>query len=348
MKKSVLILMVMLCSLVLFTGCGKDKKANEDTIETNFFVSELTTAAEEEEKNDEKECLEALESIEVDVLSTVIVDYEQAEINGYLVHSDDYKKGTIITLGIKFPRDTYYNYFSSLKVCGETAEDVNGEPAVQTSYNTAWINKDGDYALMVIRIGGEVDTSKASVKLLGKINSVEVTKDFANDGETIGFDSAKAAFIDEYDNFGCGSSVVKLMGRHYIINRRYISSTSWGKEDSNDCSVTNQSYVLVPIENGFERTLTESDVRMNISSNITNTSAELLVNKNGAIDLSTIDCQTTIEVKIVRIVTEQKNDDGSYNQEVYDEIDKDKTELLNSIVLNIEDGDGNIVSLKMN
>ncbi len=364
MKKKLLVALCMLVALS-FAGCaGNDSSADSDKENTTTAGSqsedsdkdstEETTTVDEEALKKEKEeaakkaaeeCKKALESVEIEVIATYMSDFESADILSF--DDVEYEKATYITLGMKFPEDVYDDYYSFFKIGGETATTPEGEPVAQKMTKSAWINDDENYLLAVVRVAGEVDVAKASVVITGDITDVVVEKQFANSGEIIGFDNAKEAYKCDPETYGTESSIIKLKGRHYLINRRYSSSSGWGGSDEyEDVSTLTRSYVLIPLENGFERTLTTEDGTLVSEVEVEHTTAQLFINDRGMIDATAMDSQTTINIKISRGVYESKNSEDEYDDEVYDKIGDDEELLALNTYVEIDDGDGNIVRLK--
>lgn len=359
MKKKYLAILAM-TAVMCFTGCGgsnenskntttgqSDIKENDTTAtvdETNEDITEENTTVNQEEldKQKEEECRKALEGIEAEVLSVYNGSFEDAGIVNF--DETEYDTATYITLGIKLPDGAYGNY-KYIQISGETAENENGDPISQESLYSTWINEDCNYILAVMRVAGSVDTTKANLHVTGKNKKVVVDIPFANNGEVVGFDSAVEAFKEDEEAFGTNSSIIKLKGRHYRIIRRYVSGNSWGSDEDKELSLITMSYVLIPIENGFERTLTTEDVNLVIKEEIPNTSVKVLVNDRGMIDASSLDSQTTINFEISREITEQKNEEDDYDDEVYDKIKDDQTECAKNTYVEIDDGDGNTVIL---
>ena len=178
------------------------------------------------------------------------------------------------------------------------------------------------------------------------INKPKVISLFSGAGGLdIGFEQAKEKFAED-NVFGIGNFIVKLQGRHYFIVRRYTSSTGWGGGTNGDRSTRTDSFVLVPLEDGFGETLKKDEIKLVVNEEVANTTAELLVNESGRIDASSIETQSTIEVEVTRNVIEPENAEGSHDEEVYDKIDADKKQMLKNVHVEIDDGDGNIVILK--
>lgn len=359
MNKKFLFITALVVSMLVLGGCGKKPSdSHKETIsaDESVFQTESTSqteptqesTAEEEDPavilaNRKKECEEALNSIRVSVASATVVDYEDGCINGYMCHSEDYEKATILTLCIEFDRNTYSSFFDRLTVCGETATGPDGECAVQTSYTTVWTNNAMNCMLMVVRVGGEVDPSKAEVLIKGKVEDTCVTKKFENNGEEIGFDTLSAAFASE--EFGCGSSIVKLMGRHYIIVQCYNSIDGWRSSHGEHYSYKIRSFILNQIEDGFKRTLTSDDVKIIDSDEVPNTTIEVKANEGEGLDASSM--QSAILVKVERHVVEPQDETGDYSDEVFDQVDADIQTVLESAVIGIDDGDGNLVQMRL-
>lgn len=353
------ILCIVLTAIFILSFAGCNEKDNQENIQNNSASTANNSTNDEviskpnDTKDDEvlkEECKKALEGIKVELLAITFEKYDDAEINGNLAYSEDYETATLLTMGVKFPQNVYSEFYKNITICGETATGKDGKPAVQTKYNASWISENKEYSLMVMRIGGKVDPAKVTVRLNGNIygaDKITVDTKFENNGSAIGFDTAKSFFVNEDNAFGCDSNIVKLKNRHYIITRRYTSSDGWTTSNDVSKSTQTRSYVLIPLEKGLKRTLTKKDVNMEINGKIPNTEATLMVNENGIVDASTLDCQTTIEVEFARTVIEQKDSEGNYTDEVYDKIDEDIENLAKMTTVKIDDGDGKQITLKM-
>lgn len=360
LKRIFILLLCLLMLMSVFAGCAGKKETNikeptsQKTTDTTSSEqpeeAEPTVDPEEVARQQKEACENALKEIKVELLAKEVLDYDDAHINGYFVYSEDYEKGTILTIGVSFPTGVYYNHFEGLTITGETATGTDGKPAVQTKYNTAWIDDNKTYAVMIVRIGGEVDPAKINIQIEGKTDGAVIDLELENEGATVGFENAIAAFAYKNDDFGCSSSIVKLKGRHYLIVRRYTSSSGWSGSTDNDHDVSTEtkSYVLIPLERGFDRTLTKDDVKLVVNGTVENTTAQLLVNESGRIDASQLETQTTIEVEVTRTVVEPEDAEGNYSDEVYDKIDEDQKAMFEKVILEIDDGEGNIVTLRMN
>lgn len=357
MKK--LLIVTMLLTL-LMCGCGKTDDSyaptteKEETTKTESVEAEVeetkeTESEEERLKRQMDEAKAVLEACEIEVLASSVIEYDKAEINGYGAYSEDYDKATILTIGMKFADKYGTDYLKGFKVCGETAMDANGEPAIQTYWDTNWISEYKDYILAIIRVAGEVDPTKVKIILTGKLDGVEVEKSFTSGGTEVGFASAIEAFMDEEDEFSSvstKSSVVKLQGRHYLRYRLYNSGSGWtGKSDGTDISRETHSFVLLPLEKWGSNQLDETQMELICETEVANTTCELLVNESGVIDASTLDIQNTIEIEVSRVVVESKDADGNYSDEAYDNMEKDIKALMKATTVKLDDGDGNTVIL---
>lgn len=335
MKKVLLgILMIIMC--ISLIGCGKkDEESNRDSsVNDSQNIDEVNAEKAEKEKYENE-----MKSIEVNVLASTTIETDDSIIL-YTV-SNEMQKATLITVGIKFPsEDTYYKYFSGLEICGETATDEEGNPAQQNSINTSWLNEDNTYMLAVIRVKGEVDTAKASIKLTGKKDEFEITRAFDNNGKVIGFEEAIEKFVGEDAEM---SNVVKLKNRHYIISRYYNSSSGSGHKYSR----RTRAYILIPLEDGFERTLTNADVTLKTSEPVENVEGVLKVNRGERLDHTALSKQTTIEIDATRTIVETPEADGDYSKEVYNKIEQDINKFFENSVLEIDDGEGNVVTLSL-
>lgn len=374
--KKFLCLLITAVFMLSFVGCGESKEdvnagsqaestshigdsnasaeseevSSEDSEEISTEESEDSSAPEssEEDEVDEEalaqqkreECENALKEVKVELLAQTTVAFEDS---GIIDLYYQYETATVLTIGLKASETVLDNYYKTIEISGETATAEDGE-AVSQDMNVGYIGT--DYIILRYAVSGEIDPSKVTVQLIGEVDDVTVDTKFENNGETVGFENAIAAFADTEDRYGCGSSIIKLKGRHYIIHRRYPSSTGWRSEEDVRYSNLTQSYVLIPLEDGFTKTLTTSDGTMKVDGSVPNTTAKLMINEEGRVDGSANKYQTTISVQISRLVTETRGEDG-YSDEVYDKIDDDKEALLAMVVVEIDDGDGNIVTLRM-
>lgn len=360
MKRKI-VLLCLLCSFLCLFGCGKQgvdvssesisftSEMNEtETLDTQIGPIESESVfeiveTESETISEADMCRNYLENVQVDVLASTVVDYEDAYINGYGVMSDAYDKATVLTLGVRLPEEgRYSDYFRSVGVSGNTATDENGETVVQTTNQAFWIDDNGRYFLILLRVGGEVDTTKASVTLDGKVDDISVTKSFSNQGQPVGFTDAIAAFSGDISN--TGSYIVKLQGRHYLVANRYASSDGIQSDaSSNSKSFFNKmSIILIPLEQGFGETLDKDSMKL-VSPDMDSVVGELLVNESGAICATELKCQSTIELNVIYTVVETS--DEIWTDELYDKIDADIERMFDESVVQIDDGDGNFVSL---
>ena len=290
----------------------------------------------------------------VDLLNIEYVPYDEAEINGYYVFSEDYEDATILTVGIRFPAENDVLYMYGYSVYPDS--DTSDKAPVQTSYGTSWHNESYDYALIVIRVGGKVDPSKAVMLFKDNYSEDTVALSFENNGEPAGFDRAVEAFsgysgwgkksMEEY--YGVPSAIVKLEGRYYKIVRRYTSIISGiGNETL--------SYVLVPLSGGLQQDESLAGKAIfHPAESVTDVKRTLKINENGKVDESTIDCQTTIELDHEYLVPDELITDD-YNPAYYEYLDEHQEYIEGQMELDGEqstvefsDGDGNAVILKFN
>lgn len=294
---------------------NKEPDINKDPVETQ----EETIPSQEETQPKKMSFEELMENyVKCSVLSSTVVDYKDALINGYLQYSEDYEKATIVTIGIEFT-DFNANYnFGNIKLTGETASDGEGNPVPQTSAFSAWKNDDSSYAIFILRVAGEIDLSKVDVLLtqdafLGK--NQYLTK-LENNGQIVGFERAIEKFSSEYTKelFGTDSNIVKLKNRYYFLERNSWSGIEEGK----------YTFVItmIPVEGGFTRTLTADDVNLSYDTSM-GPNIELQVNQEqlgGVIENHTL----------MKIFVE---DHEQYN------------EARKTAVIEIDDGDGNFVKI---
>ena len=126
-----------------------------------------------------------------------------------------------------------------------------------------------------------------------------------------------------------------------MVVRCYWSSYS----ASGDTLTDTVSFVLVPLEGGLNKTLDPAGMRLFTPDNIQATTGELLVNVNSAIDASTIDLQSTIELAITRELYEARGADGHYPDEVFKQANADMISFADASYVEIDDGSGNTVTL---
>lgn len=351
MKKIVLsITLLILLLAVTFAGCrGSELKETDASTEgqaqsiPNGSETVSTDAPDTEaegtpatEPSNQPSLEDRFSEVEVEVLAMAVVPYDESAINGYLAYSEDYETATVLTLGLRFPDwDSAYNC-GTITVIGETATATDGKPVPQTSIGSSWGNTqlEKPYYIVVQRVAGDVDPSKATVRIKeswGGGASAEVR--ILHDGEPVGFATAKVIFPD---------SVKTLQGRTYFIVRRYWSSYS----ASGDSLTDTVSFVLVPLEGGLAKTLDPDSMKLYTPDDIKATSGELLVNVNRAIDGSTVDRQSTIELAITRELYEERGEDGYYPDEVFKQATKDANDFAEASYVEIDDGSGNTVTLR--
>lgn len=345
--KMLSIMMLMMMLLTVFSGCRESKPSESEasgTLQTEICTEETPPDTHEaqptverptEPEVTEPSLSEKFSQVKVEVLAKAVVPYEDSAINGYGAYSEDYETATILTLGLTFP-DRYSAFeFGVISVIGETAEDEDGKPVPQTTFGAGWENStlEKPYVLVVHRVAGEIDTAKVRLRLKeswGGSASAEVT--LVNGGEPAGFSSAEAAFPDQ---------IKVLQGRTYKIVRRYWSSYSAGGDSMTDTV----SYVLVPLEGGLGKSLDPDGMRLCTPNDIRGTVGELLVNVNSAIDASTVNEQSTVELAITRQMYESRGEDGHYSDDVLDQVTADINAFARASYVEIEDGSGGTVTL---
>lgn len=348
-KKVFISIMTALLIAVLFAGCQKDG-AHGTSSET-----EISTVVYEDSPEDiqtEPQDMASTESIvlepiyqpsledrfaqvKVEVLAKTVVPYEDGAINGYLAYGEGYEKATILTLGLTFPDWETSNECGGVSIIGETATASDGNPVPQTSYGTSWMNStlEQPYAIMIRRVAGEIDASKVRVRLKQSYGDVTAEVPIQNNGEPIGFDAVTGAFPTQ---------VKTLQGRTYMIVRCYWSSYS----AAGDTLTDTVSFVLVPLEGGLNKTLDPAGMKLHAPDDVEATTGELLVNVNSAIDASTIDLQSTIELAITRELYEERGEDGYYSDEVFQQANADMIGFADASYVEIDDGSGNVVVLR--
>lgn len=353
MKKFCLLLCVAM--MLALVSCGtSNEKRNEDDLDSSQIESTLDEPSqaqssqeepsesefESESEDYQQQCTEALRKVKVNVLSTAVVDYKDAYINGYGAYSEDYEKATVITIGINFPEGVYRKYWDDMTIKGETATAADGSPVPQSYSSAGWVSDDDTYAVIICRLAGEVDASKVVVEIQGE-DDVVIDTAFENNGESAGFSEAINHFPEDDTQYGVGNRIVKLHGRHYFIIRRYLSSTGSHSSDEGRYATRTMSFIMLPLEGGLKQTLTKDDFDIifdkELVADITGVKATVWVNTNGKVDGSVFRDQTTIELE----VWSKYNDDADSNQETYDNIDK----MFSAIHLECDDGDGNTVTL---
>lgn len=347
MKKKILsIALLILLLAVIVSGCRESALSEtaasaESQTESLPAVTETAAANLPDTQTDEPPAAEpasrpSLEErfseVEVELLAEAVVPYDESAINGYFAYSEDYDTATILTLGLRFPDwDSAYNC-GTITVIGETATEADDKPVPQTSTGASWRSTQTDkpYYIIVQRVAGEVDPSKAAVRIKeswGGGASAEVP--ILNNGESIGFADAKVIFPE---------SVKTLQGRTYFIVRRYWSSYS----ASGDSLTDTVSFVLVPLEGGLGKTLDPDSMKLYTPDDIRAISGALLVNVNGAIDGSTVNKQSTIELAITRELYEERDEDGHYPDEVLKQVNEEMNSFADRSYVEIDDGSGNM------
>lgn len=365
MKKKIVALFIGAMALCL-GACGDNTEGDSSKKETTMEVSDSVTsdndgetveetekATQEKTTNDEKASKEAedealrekLENTKVSVLATAGMPYDDAMINGYGYATDDYDTATIVTLLIEFPDDSLKYYFEKLDIYGDAVTAADGEIIPHTYSGTAWWSDDDKNIIMLMRVAGDVDTTTFGVKIEGEMyDTVTVEKEFENNGNPVGFEYAKTCFSDsDSEEYGLDSLIIKLMNRHYFILKRYENTyaSSYGAGDIH-------SYILIPLEGGFTRTLTTDDVTVECDATAENTTYTVSVNESGVVEQTCPKFQTTVDVDVLRAQTAEEEailEEDSRNEEVWSKIRADRDIIFDNIVICIDDGEGNQVRL---
>lgn len=347
-KKLLTTLMLVLMLVLLFAGCQRNEAQTAPMLTGNQTEAYSESAEDIQsdppatkptepvvlEPVDQPSLEERLSQVKVEVLAKTVVPYEDGAINGYLAYGEGYEKATILTLGLTFPDWNTSNECGGVSIVGETATDADGNPVPQTSYGTSWMNSqlEQPYAIVIRRVAGEIDITKVRARLKESWGETTAEVPIENGGEAIGFSSVTSAFPTQ---------VKVLQGRTYMIVRRYWSSYS----ASGDSLTDTVSFVLVPLEGGLNKTLDPAGMKLFTPDDNKATTGKLLVNVNSAIDASTIDLQSTVELAITRELYEERGADGYYPDEVFKVATKDMTDFADASYVEIDDGSGNMETL---
>lgn len=372
MKKFMCVLIVTM--LFCMTACGndsnEDKTKNTETVTENTEKDEVETSEKktEEKATEEKttideeaskaaenaELLERMKQIKVSVLAKATMPYEDAMINGWGFYSEDYETATIVTMFVEFPDEEVASAFEGLNLCGDTIKTADGETLPHTYSSTGWMADDGKHALLLMRVAGELDLTTVGVEIGCEIyydSRVVVELPFENNASEAGFDFAKTCFVNSYcEKYGIDSLVVKLKGRHYFVTKRY-EDTYWSSDDISSMSCDMHSFILIPLEGGFTRTLTTADLVVTSNGAVDNTTVSVTINENGVIDKREPKSQTTIDADAKRRISEEEDiqldsDDKDVEEAAEEKIEQDIEAAFGNTVVGIDDGDGNMIYFK--
>lgn len=340
MKKAILIITALALMLSLFAGCNARSGAAFDTAPSTSESTEQAESSEHDSQaietspTEEKNLAALFTHIRAVVLSQAVVPLEDGAVNDYFTPENGYEVATILTLGLSFPEKESAYRFGGLVLTGETATDDNGKPVPQSTYRSSWINTEREkpYAIVILRIAGRIDPSKVSVQIKDRWGEVSSEIRVENSGHPIGFADAEKAFPDQ---------VCRLQGREYIVVRRYLSNLS----TSGTALTDTISYVLVPLEGGFEKTLDSDGMKLITPDNVPSTSGKLLVNVHSAIDATTIAQQSTIELAVTRDVRDDRDENGHLPDEAIKQADEDMRRFAAASYVVIENGNGGSVTL---
>jgi hypothetical protein len=352
MKKFLIILtlLAMITSLVACNDNTIEESTPTDTTDVadttvptdtsaDTTAGETTTARPTLEQR-QQECREALSQVKISVLSSSVVPYNTAFINGYGAYSDKYAEATVVTLGLEFPENVYYKYYDGLEVAESTIMDGK-EIRPETFSSAMWRSDDSCYILAIFRVGGVVQPETLRFVLEGFVDDVEVEKGLENNGKPIGFDTAKKAFARKDTRFGTDNDIIKLEGRHYM---RIASSWTGSGSHSTDTvswSSIDWVYALVPLEGGFQQTLQQSQVTLVMENTPAHTDCVWSVAPSHDVSFSgnTGICLT---IRRVRLECETEEEEEAQGKQV----SKDMKLMIQGIHMEIDDGDGNTVILK--
>lgn len=297
MKRFMALLVMIVFTAAMLAGCVfENGPASSESYDVMDPAQELL--------KEKQACKEVYDNARVDLLSSKIVAFEDAYIEQYVnAYEGQYPVATIATIGVELAGEKDYQYLHEIAVCGPTAEDENGEPALHTASEAVWFNEDYTYCLFVVRIGGEVDFTKAVCRLSGK-SGMSVDKAFSSNGEALGFESAIAAFAEAGSQYNAPSRIVELDGRHYMIEKRFRSAETIQNDADGCVYARSESYVFVPLENGLTRTLSLKNVRADVKEH-EHITWDLSLNDEDKLAKEALDCQTVVSLNVKRAVPEQ-------------------------------------------
>lgn len=354
MKKFLIILtlLAMITSLVACNDNTIDNSTPTDTTDVadttapadtsaDATAGETTTTRPTLEQR-QQECREALSQVKISVLSSSVVPYNTAFINGYGAYSEKYTEATVVTLGLEFPENVYYKYYDGLEVAESTIIDGK-EIRPETFSSAMWRSDDSCYILAIFRVGGVVQPETLRFVLEGFVDDVEVEKGLENNGKPIGFDTAKKAFARKDTKFGTDNDIIKLEGRHYMRIASSWTSSGSHSTDTVSWSSIDWVYALVPLEGGFQQTLQQSQVTLVTKNTPAYTDCVWSVMPSEDVSFSgnTGICLT---IRRVRLECETEEEEEAQSKQER----QDMNLMIQGIHMEIDDGDGNTVILKFN
>lgn len=317
-KNLILLFAIILILSIITTHSIYQYKNNKDNENINVSMNNAVSMNDIEMNEEiENNINNYSTNIQISLLSAEIVDYMEAEIN----YSTSYEKATIITLGIHFPSESFYE--NELQTIEILASD-NTIPS-QTYQGTTWLNNDKSYAIYVIRLAGEINTQNISVKITtNNGNETILLTEFSN------FEPFIKAFQIDEELLGPSSKIIKIKDRYYMLLDKFKDFRGSYEENDEYYYFSTISYVLIPLEKGFSKTLTNEDISVLSSSDIVQT--DVLINDRSmfpALVEDTITSQTTITVRVSKLVQEG---------DTYNQIIEDINTGLDSYILQINNG----------
>ena len=239
MKK---LFILFLTVFITFSCCACKNTPSDVSSSEAETIQQDTTQTEETEEPTEipwsEKIKDSLEKESVYLLSATTVDYKDACIEGYMAHSEYFKKATLLTFMIDFDPNSETST-SIMKFGGDgVPRDKTVDPKdplaedgiICSSMSSSWVDRNLGFYLVQYRIGGEVDVNNMEIYL--KKDDVKVKKDVILN---------KRDYNDERLNKGF--RILKIDGIHYM---EYMT---WRYNTDMTC------FILTPLDGPYNHAL---------------------------------------------------------------------------------------------
>lgn len=246
---------------------GSEVYGNSDSTSTVGDVSNGDNSAESQNKYYD----DFFANLKVELLASAVVDYD-ADTMEYMFDNNSVlnpvkvdssvDKATILTIGARLENEPGKDDHSIFAIDNISYLDADGNEIEFSDYKTFFSNNfaGSDYMIVMARIPGEVDPSTVSAKI--NTWNEDIYHVYNLTSEPVGFDEyIKLAEKNKYE-YSVNPDLVKIKGRTYVTLSPH-SIRSGSKQIDDNHWMRNQycTKCLIPLEGGFENTLTTNDVK---------------------------------------------------------------------------------------
>ncbi len=282
---------------------------------------------------------QALSRVQAEVLAvhTVPIEEDPVLCSGYEESST-----TNITVGfrVESAEDAALVNLESVQFARQDGESLPG-----TCEDSFWYNKEGNYAIAVLRVAGEIRASEISYTVISTDGLLNYSGQLSD--EIVSFNVYKPLGASETSH----PVILYLDGRHYINKALWDVDASVRDAEYGVWFSDTRSYVLVPLEGSMSCTLEDSDLLFDVRTEVELPVTVVLkagVSGNPEGEGEKVskyeaapEYQTMICLMVETFVEKAACESESFDEAIFRQINK---EVLDASVLTITSADGKAIT----